>query len=181
MLPMGGSGFAGDIRMPGLAGNIRRARVGMDRLDLGVARHPGRTGMDMQLPEMPAKGNMAVEIQLLVAKEQHLMGQERGVDFLELAMAEPPQINAANLRPDKRGNQTHLDRFIGRGASFPPGALVPTHAVNEGPVVLTEGSTLALWPQMTRRLDEMPKQPEEAAREGDRGRQIVTLRKACRP
>src|SRR6185437_7474514 len=68
--------------------------------------------MGVQLAEMPAERLLAVEIERLVAEEDHLVLEQRGVDLLELPVAQLPQPHLANLRADARGDGPHLDRLV---------------------------------------------------------------------
>ena len=96
--------------MPVLAGDEGRARVGVDRQHLGMAlgRLGGRVGV--QRAEAEAELLLARQRQRLIAKEQHLVLQQRVVQLLELLVAEGPrEIETGNLGTDPRGRRNDGD------------------------------------------------------------------------
>ena len=77
---------------------------------------------------MPPEGLMGLQVQELVAEEQHLMLEQSGVDLLILPVAQPAEIDPPDLGPDERGDGIHLDRLIAHGflRSLPRDTLLDT-------------------------------------------------------
>jgi hypothetical protein len=59
----------------------------MDRQHFGMARRTGRAGMNVKFAELAPEGLLAVQIEELVAEEQHLMLEQGGADFCDLTRA----------------------------------------------------------------------------------------------
>jgi energy-converting hydrogenase Eha subunit G len=61
-----------------------------------------RRGMDVQLAELAAEGQVLILRQMLVAEEDHQVLGQRAVDLVHLAVADLAQIDAADLAADDR-------------------------------------------------------------------------------
>ena len=74
--------------MPALAVGARRILVGVDLHQRGSPGSCGAAGMDVQLAEQPAEGQMLLRRDVLVAEEDDEVFGQRPVDFVELPVGE---------------------------------------------------------------------------------------------
>src|SRR5271165_5992541 len=99
--------------MPFLPGNPLGVGIGMNRQDFGMTLRARRVRVDVQLPEIPPQRLLLVRIELLIAEEQHLMGGQRGMQILDLPVAEGGgQVDVGHLRAENRGHRVYLDCCI---------------------------------------------------------------------
>src|SRR5882757_2402066 len=80
-----------------------------------------RGGVNMQLAELAAEGEMLLRRDVLVAKEDHEIFGERAMDLVHLAIGarivrdESPDIHARNLRADDRRKLFDGNRLVRLG------------------------------------------------------------------
>ncbi len=60
-----------------MAGHVLRTLVGMNNQHFRMIRMRRHVRVDMQLTELPAKSDMLVQTEILVAKENHLVFEPR--------------------------------------------------------------------------------------------------------
>ena len=90
----------------------------MDDHQLRPARLVRRGGVDVQLAEQPAEGEVLVGRDVLVAEEDDEVLGERAVDLVQLAVRQRlGEIDAGDLRADDRRQLVDGDRLVGRDAS----------------------------------------------------------------
>jgi hypothetical protein len=71
--------------------------------------------MDVQIAKQPAKAEVLIFAQMLIAEEYHQILGERAVDLVESTIAERlRQIDPANLTADNRGQFVDGDRVVSR-------------------------------------------------------------------
>ena len=74
----------------------------------------GCCGMNVQVAEPAAEGQMLVRRDVLVAEEDHEVFGERAMDFVHRPVRQRAcQIDAGNLRADDRGQLLDADGLIG--------------------------------------------------------------------
>jgi hypothetical protein len=85
-------------------------------LRLGLVQHgdlrPGRTGGEerwhVDLAEVGGEAHVVVDVDVLVAEEQHQMVEQRPADRRHRRVVERiAQVEAADLRPDRRRERLH--------------------------------------------------------------------------
>ena len=82
-------------------------------LIVGRLADRGLSDMAAERAKITSKTNLIVEIDLLVAEEDHLVLDERLVKLLHLLVWQRPgQVNIANLRADMRRQRLNGDGFI---------------------------------------------------------------------
>ena len=80
-----------------------------------------RCGMDMQITELAAEGEMLLRRDVLVAEEDHKVFRERAMDFVHLAVGarvirhQPADIDAGDFRADDRGQFFDADGLVRLG------------------------------------------------------------------
>src|SRR5882672_4703143 len=71
-------------------------------------------GMDMQLAELAAEGEMLLRRDMLVAEEDHEVLGKRAVDFVHRPIGQRArEIDPRYFRADDRGQLFDADRFVG--------------------------------------------------------------------
>ena len=74
----------------------------------------GAAGMDVQVAELPAEGEMLLGGEMLVAEEDHEIFRQRPMDLVGGLVAERlRQIDAADLGADDRRQLVERDRLVG--------------------------------------------------------------------
>jgi len=97
-----------------------------------IARLMRRRGMNVQLAEQPAEGEMLLRRDVLVAEEDDEVFRQRAVDFVELPVGERcAEIDAGEFRADDRRELVEADGFVRL-------ALI-RHVANAGAVFAGEG------------------------------------------
>jgi hypothetical protein len=82
----------------------------MDGQDFRITLRPGDAGVNVQIPEIPAKPLMSFDIERLIAKEQYEVIRKRLMQVLDLAVAQRlRQIETLNLRADARRDRCNAD------------------------------------------------------------------------
>lgn len=112
---------AGDVGMPGFAGDALAVLVGLDYENFRMFRQTlRRVRMDMKLAETGAERLVLLDGQLLVAEEDDKVLHQRPMDLIKLTVAQGPrEVDTENLGADSRSELAHLDRFKGHGRSLP--------------------------------------------------------------
>ena len=117
MLPIGGSGSQETSechRSPAIRSTFRRH--GSAGLRDGLGRIRGR--MDVQLAEPPSQRLLLVQVEGLVAEEEHLVLDQGVVQLLELLVAQGRgEIDAGHLGTDPRRQRRHRNRLEGHAAT----------------------------------------------------------------
>jgi hypothetical protein len=71
--------------------------------------------MDMQLTEQPAKGQMLLRRDVLIAEEDHDVFRERSMDLVHCAVGQRfCKVDAADLGADDRRELVDADRLVGQ-------------------------------------------------------------------
>jgi hypothetical protein len=79
--------------------------------------------MHVQIAELAAEGEMLVGADVLIAEEDHEVFGERAMDLVHLAVGgriavdQPADVDAGNLRADDRRQLLDADGLIGLGLS----------------------------------------------------------------
>ena len=106
---------AAHVGVPALAVGARAILVGVDDHQLGLARLVRRGGMDVQLAEQPAEGQVLVGRDVLVAEEDDAVLGQRPVQLVVLAVAERlAEVDAVDLRADDRRQLVDGDGLVRR-------------------------------------------------------------------
>src|SRR6476619_3520108 len=73
-----------------------------------------RSGMDVQLTEQPAKGQMLLRRDVLIAEEDHDVFRQRSMDLIYCAVGQRfCEVDAADLGADDRRELVDADRLVG--------------------------------------------------------------------